>query len=67
MCLGVFALLGLLLPVLLLVSAVLALGAHGPGGWLLAVLLVASVLAAVVWLAGRARLWWRSTKAPERI
>lgn len=66
MCLGVFGLLGMLLPVLLLVTAVRALAAYGPAGWLLAALLVAAVFAASVWLANRTLAWWRSTKAPER-
>ena len=67
MCLGVFGLLGMLLPVLLLLSAVRALGAHGPAGWLLAALLVAAVFAVSVWLANRTLAWWRSTKAPARV
>lgn len=67
MCLGVFGLLGMLLPVLLLLSAVRALGSHGPAGWLLAALLVAAVFTVSVWLANRTLAWWRSTKAPERV
>ena len=67
MCLGVFGLLGMLLPVLLLVTAVRALGTHGPAGWLLAALFVAAVFAASVWLANRTLAWWRSTKAPDRV
>lgn len=58
-CLGVFGVLVLVGPAMLLVAAVLALGAHGPAGWLLAVLLVLAV-AAVTVLAGRsAWRWWR--------
>ncbi len=53
-------------PVLMLATAVVALWARGPLGWLAAVLLVLSVL----WLtrvACRMCLrWWRSTKAPVR-
>lgn len=61
-----FGLLGLLLPVMLLVTAVQALGAHGPGGWLLALLLVVAIGVAAVWLVNRVVAWWRSTKAPEQ-
>jgi hypothetical protein len=53
-------------PLLMLATAVVALWAHGPLGWLGAVLLVSAVL----WLTRasyRACLrWWRSTKAPVR-
>ena len=67
MCLGVFGLLGMLLPVLLFMSAVRALGSHGPAGWLLAGLFVAAVFTVSVWLANRTLAWWASTKAPERV
>ena len=44
---------------MLLITAVLALGAHGPVGWLLAVLMVLLVLALGV-LSGRTVWrWWR--------
>lgn len=59
MCLGVFGVLVLVGPAMLLITAVLALGSHGPAGWLLALLLVLTVVAATV-LGGRAAWrWWR--------
>ena len=53
-------------PLLMLATAVVALWAHGPLGWLAAVLLVAAAL----WVC-RATVrvclrWWRGTKAPVR-
>ena len=69
MCLGVFSVLVLVGPVMLLVAAVLSLSAHGVLGWLAALLLVVTVLAVTVW-SGRAVLrWWRRlgpTPAGER-
>ena len=58
-----FVLLG---PVLLLLSAVLALGRHGPLGWLAAAVLVVVVAVASRWLARVAWAWWVSTKAPRK-
>ena len=53
-------------PLLMLATAVVALWAHGPLGWLAAVLLVGATL----WLSRAAvrvcLRWWRSTKAPVR-
>ena len=58
-CLGVFGVLVLVGPAMLLITAVLALGSHGPAGWLLAVLLVLAVVAVTV-LCGRTLWrWWR--------
>ena len=58
-----FVLLG---PLLLLLSAVLALGRHGPLGWLAAVVLVVAVGWGSRWVARVAWSWWVSTKAPRR-
>lgn len=58
-----FVLLG---PVLLLLTAVLALASHGPLGWLAAVLLVVAVGWAGRRLARLTWAWWVSTKAPRR-
>ena len=58
-----FVLLG---PVLLLLTAVLALGRHGTLGWLAAAALVTAVAWASRWLARVAWAWWVSTKAPRR-
>ncbi|HEU0102921.1 MAG TPA: hypothetical protein VFR07_11440 [Mycobacteriales bacterium] len=58
-----FVLLG---PLLMLLSAVLALAAHGPLGWLAAALLVVGVAWATRWLARITWAWWVSTKAPRR-
>jgi hypothetical protein len=53
-------------PALMLATAVVALWAYGPVGWVAAVLLVAGVVG-VTWVLLRAcRRWWRSTKAPVR-
>ena len=56
----------LLGPVLLLLSAVLALAAHGPLGWLAAAALLAATAWTSRWLARLAWAWWVSTKAPPR-
>jgi hypothetical protein len=62
----VFLPLVLLGPVLLLVTAVLALCAHGPLGWLAAAGLVVLVAWVSRWTARAAWAWWVSTKAPSR-
>ena len=53
-------------PVLMLATAVVALWAHGPLGWLASL----GLLAGVAWsMRAGCRLclrWWRSTKAPVR-
>lgn len=55
----------LVLPVLLLASAVVALARLGPAGVLAGVLLVAAVVGSTA-LGVRAGLaWWRSTAAPR--
>ena len=64
---AVFAVLVLVGPVLMLASAVVALWAYGPLGWLASVLLVAAVAAACRWSTRLALRWWRSTKAPEQV
>lgn len=53
-------------PVLLLLAALAALWAHGPLGWLAAVLLLVSVGVVLRVLVRWTRAWWRSTKAPVR-
>lgn len=53
-------------PVLLLLSALVALWAHGPLGWLAAGALLATVVLVSRSLCRRSLRWWRSTKAPER-
>ena len=53
-------------PLLMLATAVVALSARGPLGWLAAVLLVVAVLWATRAGVGLAARWWRSTKAPVR-
>ena len=58
-----FVLLG---PVLLLLTAVLALGRHGPLGWVAAAALLVTVAWASRRLARAAWAWWVSTKAPPR-
>lgn len=62
----IFLPLVLLAPALLLLTAVLALGSHGPLGWVAAVLLLVVVFVVCRWLARRAWAWWVSTKAPRR-
>jgi hypothetical protein len=61
-----FAPLVLIGPLMLLASAVVWLWAHGPLGWVAAVLLVAGVAGACRWLVRVTMRWWRSTKAPEQ-
>lgn len=58
-----FVLLG---PVMLLLSAVLALAAHGPLGWVAAAVLLVAVGWTSRLLARLAWAWWVSTKAPPR-
>ena len=53
-------------PLLLLASAVVALAAHGPLGWLAAVGLVVGVVVVTRSSCRRCWTWWLSTKAPER-
>lgn len=53
-------------PLLMLATAVVALWAHGPVGWLAAVLLVLAVLWLCRWSLRLSLRWWRSTKAPVR-
>lgn len=53
---GVLVLIG---PAMLLIAAVLALGAQGPAGWLLALLLVLTVVATVVLCGRTVWRWWR--------
>ena len=61
-----FAVLVVVGPLLLLATTVVGLWAHGPLGWLAAVLLIVAVVLAC-WWTGRVTLrWWRSTKAPVR-
>ena len=64
MCFPVLVGLVVLGPVLLLLSAALRLGSHGPAGFLAAVLLVMATVLLAARAAGRAGRWWRSTKAP---
>ena len=63
---GVFAVLTLIGPLLLLATTVVALWSHGPVGWAASVLLLAAVVGVCRWSARAALRWWRSTKAPER-
>lgn len=63
---GVFALLALVGPLLLLATTVVGLWAAGPLGWLASVLLVLGVAGASRWGLRVTRRWWRSTKAPEQ-
>jgi hypothetical protein len=63
---GVFAVLALAGPLLLLATTVVALWAHGPLGWVASVLLVAAVAGGCRWVARLAARWWRGTKAPVR-
>ena len=53
-------------PVLVLATAVVALAAHGPLGWLAGALLVGTVLWVLRWSWRMSVRWWRSTKAPVR-
>lgn len=52
-------------PVLLVASAVVALAAYGPLGWLAAVALVVAVLAGTRAGCRRCWAWWLATKAAE--
>jgi len=63
---GVFALLALAGPLLLLATTVVGLWAYGPLGWLASVLLVAGVGWACRWTGRLTLRWWRSTAAPVR-
>ncbi len=53
-------------PLLLLAAAVVGLVAHGPLGWLAALVLVAGTGLATRWSCRRCWAWWASTKAPVR-
>ena len=53
-------------PVLLLLSAVVALGGHGPLGWLAAAALLAAVFVVARATCRRCWTWWLGTKAPVR-
>jgi hypothetical protein len=53
-------------PLLMLATAVAALSAHGPLGWLAAVALVVAVLWATRVSCRLCLRWWRGTKAPVR-
>lgn len=53
-------------PLLVLATAVVALWAHGPLGWVAAVALVAGCVGGTVLLARAVRRWWAGTKAPVR-
>ena len=53
-------------PLLMLATAVVALWAHGPLGWLAAVLLVVACLWVSRALVRVSLRWWRGTKAPVR-
>ena len=61
---GVFAVLTLIGPLLLLATTVVGLWSYGPLGWAASVLLLASVAGGCRWSARAALRWWRSTKAP---
>ncbi len=61
---GVFAVLVLIGPVMLLAMAVVALWSYGPLGWAASVLLVTAVACATRWTTRLTLRWWRSTKAP---
>ena len=51
-------------PLLLLVSAVVALAAHGPAGWLASALLLTGVAVLTRAACRRCASWWASTRAP---
>lgn len=53
-------------PLLMLATAVVALWAHGPLGWLAAVLLVVGSALSFVLAVRAVRRWWAGTKAPVR-
>ena len=63
---GLFSVLALIGPLLLLATTVVGLWAHGPLGWLASVALVAAVAWACRWSTRVTLRWWRSTKAPEQ-
>lgn len=63
---GLFAVLALAGPLLLLATTVVGLWAYGPLGWLASVLLVAAVAGGCRWGLRALLRWWRSTKAPVR-
>ena len=63
---GVFAILALAGPLLLLATAVVALWSYGPLGWLASVALVTAVAGALRWTLRIVLRWWRTTKAPEQ-
>ncbi len=63
---GVFAVLALIGPLLLLATTVVGLWSYGPLGWVASVLLVAFVASATRWTCRLTLRWWRSTKAPVR-
>ena len=63
---GVFALLTLMGPLLLLATTVVGLWAYGPLGWLASVLLVAGIAYATRWTTRLTLRWWAGTKAPVR-
>lgn len=63
----VFLPLVLLGPVMLLLSAVLSLASHGPGGWLAAAALLVAVGWTSRWLARALWAWWLTTKAPDQL
>lgn len=67
MCLGVFALLALVLPVLLLATLVRALAAYGPVGMVLAAGVVVGAALTLRMLGRLLGRWWRSTKADDRV
>jgi hypothetical protein len=64
---GVFAVLALIGPLLLLATTVVGLWTYGPLGWLASVALVAAVAWACRWSTRTALRWWRSTKAPVQV
>lgn len=53
-------------PLLMLATAVVALSAHGPLGWIASALLVVGVGLATRWAVRAAVRWWAGTKAPVR-
>lgn len=53
-------------PLLMLATAVVALSAHGPLGWVASVALVVGVLLGARWAVRAGRRWWAGTKAPVR-
>ena len=63
---SLFAPLLLAAPLLLLAMAVTSLCAHGPLGWVAAVLLVLGVLVTTWWSGRLVLCWWRSTKVAPR-